>query len=711
MAGATANEVSGVPLPTLTYTFESLTTGAIHGQDNWVTVNNVNNPAGVTQVVGVETDASVPTHNTTKVLNFDVEGSGYGSRSTRIDNADFSTMAIPSSGVAIIEFEANRATWQTWFGMGKDLNTNGDLSIDELGLQLQLRAAGTSWKSRLTVGSSAHESTTSLGNYGKYQLHLDRTLGTASLWYRNMSAGTDWAVLPGLSEVASGFSSDTSISDPSTWNGFVVHGEGRTSVFDNLSFRQVNTSARTLTFPTTEEGDDSRLTLDVSGQYLTQPLTATATGDYTFDNGAQSTTVNAGTSLGLKFSPSQSGVRTGTVSLSSAEMLRPLTVSLNGRAAPRVMSFTSTTADGTYTTGDTINISATTTTDITAGSTLRVTLDTGAQVTLTAATQGTSLTGTYTVAAGHTSSDLTVTSFDASSTVDTAGNAITNAVLPTGVNNIAGTRNIVIAAPAATTTTIASLMQTPSTTTTTTTVQPATSQPAASLPTTVSTVATSQNSSTLVSPTASRPATTKPVNTLPAATRQPTTTLATTTTTTRPPLPSATPGQLVALVDGRRAEGSSKVDNATVILNIADIEVRIRCVRSDGSPIAPTSNGELHFEPGSQMTINVFGFQNNSDVAVEMRSTPTPLGVLRTDNTGVATAVFAVPHSLTIGNHRLVVEGNDQAGQSVTVGFGVSLRSVDGRGPIGLVVAIVFIAGIAAVFVPAEVARRRRLRR
>ena len=122
-----------------------------------------------------------------------------------------------------------------------------------------------------------------------------------------------------------------------------------------------------------------------------------------------------------------------------------LVVSLD-QVAPTITSFTSSTANGTYIGQQTINITATASENLTAGSTIVATLDTGRTVTLTAASAGTSLTGTYTVQAGDSSSDLNVLSFTVGTATDTAGNVITSTTVPTGANNIAGSKAIVVAA-------------------------------------------------------------------------------------------------------------------------------------------------------------------------------------------------------------------------------------------------------------------------
>lgn len=122
-----------------------------------------------------------------------------------------------------------------------------------------------------------------------------------------------------------------------------------------------------------------------------------------------------------------------------------LTVSLD-QTAPTITSFSSTSSNGTYIGQQTINISATASEALTSGSTIVVTLDTGRTVTLTAASAGTSLSGTYTVQSGDSSADLTVSSFTVGTATDTAGNVITSTTVPTGANNIAGSKAIVVAA-------------------------------------------------------------------------------------------------------------------------------------------------------------------------------------------------------------------------------------------------------------------------
>lgn len=88
--------------------------------------------------------------------------------------------------------------------------------------------------------------------------------------------------------------------------------------------------------------------------------------------------------------------------------------------APHLTSITSTTANGNYTTGQSVNIKAQFTEVLWAGSTMDVTLNTGDTVTLTRVSPGdTFLTGTYTVGSWDLATDLTVTNISNVSVSDT----------------------------------------------------------------------------------------------------------------------------------------------------------------------------------------------------------------------------------------------------------------------------------------------------
>ena len=122
----------------------------------------------------------------------------------------------------------------------------------------------------------------------------------------------------------------------------------------------------------------------------------------------------------------------GNPSTTDAASLSP---TYNSTVAPNIESFTSTTMDGSYGLGDDINITLTTSKTILGGSAVTVTLGTGDKVILSAAENGMTLSGTYTVPAGKTSSDLTISGVEATSGQSVVGLynvMMTNFSVPSG---------------------------------------------------------------------------------------------------------------------------------------------------------------------------------------------------------------------------------------------------------------------------------------
>ncbi len=104
----------------------------------------------------------------------------------------------------------------------------------------------------------------------------------------------------------------------------------------------------------------------------------------------------------------------GNYSDSSVSAINPFTIPSQ---LPNLVSFTSTTSSGTYTTGQSINITANFGRLLQAGSTMTVTLNTGDSVTLNNVS-GTTLTGTYVVGSGDTTPDLAVTAITSANVTD-----------------------------------------------------------------------------------------------------------------------------------------------------------------------------------------------------------------------------------------------------------------------------------------------------
>ena len=117
----------------------------------------------------------------------------------------------------------------------------------------------------------------------------------------------------------------------------------------------------------------------------------------------------------------------GNVSTTDAATLAP---DYADATRPTVTSFTTTTPTGSYGVGAEIVITATTSEAIGKGGTITATFGFGGTVTLTADAAGTSLTGTYTVPSGVSTTALTISSFTTTA-ADLYGNTLQTTV-PTG---------------------------------------------------------------------------------------------------------------------------------------------------------------------------------------------------------------------------------------------------------------------------------------
>ena len=184
-------------------------------------------------------------------------------------------------------------------------------------------------------------------------------------------------------------------------------------------------------------GGTLTLTLDTGGTVVVSAFgpASSAEGTYTVEAGHNSADLNV-TSLSLA---ENATIRDGAgndalLDLPDGQNLKDNKNLVVDTVAPRLDAVTSTAADGLYGIGAAIPIVVRFSEPVTlAGGELTLTLDTGGTVTVAAFGAATSAEGTYTVAAGHNSADLDVTtvSLSGGTLQDGAGNDAT-LTLPAG---------------------------------------------------------------------------------------------------------------------------------------------------------------------------------------------------------------------------------------------------------------------------------------
>lgn len=254
----------------------------------------------------------------------------------------------------------------------------------------------------------------------------------------------------------------------------------------------------------------------------------------------------------------------------------------------------------------------------------------------------------------------------------------------------------------------------PTTTTTTTTVPPTTT-----VAPVVNSVPTGESSSAVVdanvvaAPQTSRRNSTVTTVVSPAivTTTVPPTTTTTTTTTTipAPSAPELSSGESGALVDGEEVDTTLTRSNNALVVSGAGIEASVYGMSPEGTRIDLDEDGLLRLETQDQVVVEAAGYEAGNVVDVWMYSTPTRLGQLRVDATGAITGSFQLPESLTVGDHRVVLNGENNRGQDVTLGIGVSVGEVDQSSLASrlLIIVPVSLAILAALIIPTTLRRRR----
>ena len=268
--------------------------------------------------------------------------------------------------------------------------------------------------------------------------------GTA---YTFTSTATNGA---GTSSSSSASSSATPIAIPPTVTAVnSTTADGSYKVGDTISIQVTFSESVIVTGTpqlTLETGSTDRVLNYASGSG-TSSLTFTYTvqsGDTSADLDYASTSALALNGGSINDSAGNTGVLT-LPSLGASGSLSANKAIAIDTTLPTLTSFSSTTPDGAYKAGSTINITATLSEAVTAAASITVTLDNGKIVVLTHNALDNTLTGTYTVAAGDTSADLTVSSYVLTSApTDAAGNIMTDVSVPSGANNLADTKAIVV---------------------------------------------------------------------------------------------------------------------------------------------------------------------------------------------------------------------------------------------------------------------------
>jgi Putative flagellar system-associated repeat len=188
-----------------------------------------------------------------------------------------------------------------------------------------------------------------------------------------------------------------------------------------------------------------------------------------------------------------------------------------------------------------------------------------------------------------------------------------------------------------------------------------------------------------------------------------TTTVAVSTTSTLPELdiPDTEVGGAAALIGGVRVEASITRENNELRVEVGPISARIWATSASGGKVPLDSTGRLRLQRGDSVTVDIEGFDANSDIEVRLYSEPVLLGRSKVGGSGTLAASYGIPEAAESGDHTVVLNGTGK-GDDITLALSVAIGDeAAGISPFVIVTPIA-LAVLAALLVPVALRRRRR---
>jgi alpha-tubulin suppressor-like RCC1 family protein len=182
------------------------------------------------------------------------------------------------------------------------------------------------------------------------------------------------------------------------------------------------------------------------------------------------------------------------------------------------------------------------------------------------------------------------------------------------------------------------------------------------------------------------------------------------TTIPVPDAPQVEVGEAAAMVDGKSVAVSVSRNENRVTARVAGISVTISGLTPESEVVSLDSDGNLRLDTKDQLVVDASGYLEGQEVSVWMYSTPSRLGVVTADATGNVSGIFDLPAGINSGDHRVVLDGDNENGQPVIIGLGIAVGSVDSSSLASrlLIIIPVLLAIFAGLFIPAAARRRRR---
>jgi hypothetical protein len=176
-----------------------------------------------------------------------------------------------------------------------------------------------------------------------------------------------------------------------------------------------------------------------------------------------------------------------------------------------------------------------------------------------------------------------------------------------------------------------------------------------------------------------------------------------------PVAPALAPGKAGAVIGGKTVAATVSRASNQITAIAGEITTTVSGLTSDGQRVALNSEGNLIVNKGDKLVVDAAGFAPDSEVEVWMYSTPTQLGVVTADAGGKVSGTFALSDGLEVGDHRVVLSGENLGGAEALVGLGLTYGAVESGSSITrvLIAIPIALAILFGLFLPAVTRRRR----
>ena len=160
------------------------------------------------------------------------------------------------------------------------------------------------------------------------------------------------------------------------------------------------------------------------------------------------------------------------------------------------------------------------------------------------------------------------------------------------------------------------------------------------------------------------------------------------------------------MIGGVKVAATISRENNELIVKVGPIFARIWAVAADGGKVPLDTSGRLRLQRGDSVTVDIEGFDANSEIEVRLYSDPVLLGRSRVGGSGTLAASYEIPDAAETGDHKVVLKGTGK-GDDITLALSVAVGDESAGVNQAFIVISIALAVLAALLLPVALRRRR----